>query len=231
MADQKPSQARPEFFVEARRDKKASEEAGRPIFKDVEMVRVRFAGDAKRELVAPAHEKFKLAPGGGHMLSYAEVWPDHYEAFKKGHDALASGTLIDLLPGLRPSQIAAFKAQGVPTIEALAALPDRTIAKIGPGTRDLVEQARAYLDEAHDRAAASAARAESDALKARVAELEALIAGKAGTPQKGDDVSAMSDDELRAFLNDRGISPRANASREKLEAAVRDVMASEAEAA
>lgn len=46
MADQKPSQARPEFFVEARRDKKASEEAGRPIFKDVEMVRVRFAGDA-----------------------------------------------------------------------------------------------------------------------------------------------------------------------------------------
>lgn len=64
-----------------------------------------------------------------------------------------------------------------------------------------------------------------------MAELEAMIAGKAGAPQKGDDVSAMSDDELRAFLNDRGISPRANASREKLEAAVRDVMASEAEAA
>ena len=43
-----------EFFQDAVQDPAASREAGRPVFKDMDMVRIRIPGDKGTVMVAPA---------------------------------------------------------------------------------------------------------------------------------------------------------------------------------
>lgn len=199
--------------------------ARRPIYDDKEMVRIRFAGDTKQTVEAPAHEKFKMdrpAPGQpsrGH-LSYAEVYAEEYRAFKSHDKQAQSGTPIAHLPFISPARQAELIAQNVHTAEALADLDDNVIGRLGMGTRDLVEQTRVWLGKADAAAQVAKAEAERDAVQARLAKLEAMLAAK----DKGADrFEAMDDDELRAFLAEHGAHPRANAAREKLLAAAREI--------
>ena len=69
------SQLHVEFFTDAREDKKASRAAGRPIYKDVELVRIKFPGDNKRMLVAPANDPSVMDKGSGRHITYAERFP------------------------------------------------------------------------------------------------------------------------------------------------------------
>lgn len=217
------------FFLQGRPDPKASREAGRPMFRDVEMCRIRFSGDRKKELVAPAHEPFQMRREDGQHMTYAERYPDHYAAFLKNKADAITGTPVSMLPGLTPSKVRELEASNIVTVEALAALPDRVIGKMGMGARELVERAKGFLDNARDNAATDAIRAENAELRERMARLEAMLSAPAAELQTGPET--MTTDELRAYLDERGVTPRANASREKLIEAVVALMADDEQVA
>ena len=71
---------------------------GRPIFDQQEQVFIRFAGDTKKELVAPAHQKCMRDPATGLWVSYAQAYQRRYEAFKSGEAAIGEGTPVEELP-------------------------------------------------------------------------------------------------------------------------------------
>lgn len=215
-----------EFYLEAMPDAAASRDAGRPMFKDVEMVSIKLVGDPANNLVARAHEKFQFVSdprdaAGGRYITYAERYPDHYSAFLRDAQAAEEGTPLEHLPFMTKSQIAEFKAQNIRTVEGLAGLADRLLK--GMGWRAMREQAKVWIEEADKMAAVTRVNAENDGLRARLAALEAKIAATPAAP--ADDIDGWTDDALRAYLEGRGISPRANAAHDKLVAAARDVMA------
>src|SRR6056297_2510859 len=158
-----------EFFSEAAKNVRKSEEEGRPVFEDVEKCRVRWVGDRGRVLVVPAHQPTYYSREHGRHISYAERFHRHYEEWRRTQDNAEPGTPLDVLPGIPPSRMAELRAQNVRTVENLAALSDRTLIKLGPGFREHREQAQAYLDRIGDDQATAK-------MEARIRELEAALA-------------------------------------------------------
>lgn len=169
-----------EFFTEAVQDKKASKNEGRPIFKDEEMVRIRFVGDNKRELVAPAHDRFKRGPEGGY-ITYADEFPRHYEAYKKGQEVIGDGTPISELPFMTEAKRKELRALNIHTAEALAHLDGTNLERLKMGGRDLKNQAAAWLEKAHGSADMTRFAAENAALHEQVEALKAQMAQLMGT--------------------------------------------------
>lgn len=220
-----------EFYVEAMEEPRASREQGRPIFVPTEMCLIRYVGDMTRTQVAPAHEKCFMAPKGddrGH-LSYAERFPDHYAAFKAGEVKMEVGTPLSMLPFMRTERIAELKAKNVTTAEGLAGLSEAAMKACGPATQGEVNQAKVWLGKSEQMAEVAKANARTAELEARLADMEAKFAAASASVAKPSTFDAMGDDELRAFLADRGITVRANAARERLieacKAAAEDVAA------
>lgn len=207
-----------EFFSQPERDPKASREEGRPIFRERELVRIKFVGDRKRELVAPAHEPFQMEQQSGMHMTYAERFPEHYAAFKATAASLDFGTPLAMLTSLTSSRIAELQVSAVTTVESLAAVSDSHLAKLGPTTRREREQAQDWLSRVREGAAVNRAAEENASLKERLAALEAKLAA---LPSQ--DSTEMSDDQMRAYLAERGVPVRANASREKMREAIAEL--------
>lgn len=234
MAD-KPKQIAVEFYSGFRENKRKSAELGRVVCDDVEMCRIRWYGDKNRDLHAPAHDQFKFDRATGRHLTYAEAFPDHYKAFKANQAQPEEGTPIEHLPFLTKGRIAELKAQNIRTAEALANLPDRLMQKVGMDGHMLRNQAKAWIDDADRAASLGKATAENDALRKRIEQLEKLMMQQS-VPQDApeqeevaaDDPESWTDDQLRGFLKEKGIPVRANQARDKLVAAVREMMGEEA---
>lgn len=219
------------FYHGVIRNQAKSEAAGRPIFDDKEMCEITFPGDRNRSVVAPAHEKaFMYRPGPGEedgkgFLTYAERYPEQYKRFKANDPtAERSGTQLDAMPGMTPARVFELRAQNIHTVEALANLSEAATVKLH--LRGERERAKAWLDNTAAAAIASAAVAEREALEQRFKALEAQMLAMKSPAASGPD--GWTDEALRAFLSERGASPRANAAHDKLVAAVRDIMEQEA---
>ena len=220
------------FYEEAVLDMALSEKAQRPIFKDMTLCEIKWVGSRLQSTIIPAHEKFRprrstknmkglygFEKTGG-MESPAEAFPEEWAAFQ-GLTTLRQGTVLERM-GLSKAKIAELNYMNIHTVEQLASLGDNGIAAIGPGGRALVEQAKAWVAETTDKEAAAAALAEKAAMEERIAKLEAALAGQ--TQAKiVDDFDAMDDDQLKAFIVSKGGNPRANAAREKLLQACREL--------
>lgn len=211
-----------------------SEQEGRKVYDDLEMCEIKFPGDISRTWVGPAHKAFSMfrpKPGEDSekgFLTPAERFPEHYKRFKATDpQAQRSGTPLEHLPFLTPAKVYELKAQNIFTAESLAHLSESAITKLH--VRPLVERTKVWLGEAEASAVVAKAQAEKQALadqfEALRAEIEALKAGKAPA---SDGPDGWSDEALRAFLADRGANPRANAARDKLVAAVQEIMEQEA---
>lgn len=86
-----------------------------------------------------------------------------YNAWKDGQEIPVDGTALAAWPGVTPEQVQAIQRLGLRTVEEVAAMTDSVIAKLPiPSPRDLVKQARAFL-EATDRGAAAKKVADQDA--------------------------------------------------------------------
>lgn len=216
-----------EFFTKAVEDKKKSRAEGRPIFKDVEFVRIRWAGDRNRMLVAPAHDKFARA-GGEHneMLTYAQVYPKHYAAFREGMEIASEGTPIEQLPFLTKARIEELKRQNVRTAEQLAHLDGTLLTNLGMGARPLKEQAQAYLANAAGSADTTRLAAENTELRdamqimqQQIDQMQAQVNPPAPQPvpaENGGEVGALGpfdewpDSQIRSWLKglDMQVPPR-----------------------
>jgi hypothetical protein len=211
-----------EFRNVAVENKVKSLKEGRPIYDQQEQVFIRFAGDTKKELVAPAHEKCMRDPSTGLWVSYAQVYHRHYEAFRTGQEAVGEGTPVEELPFIDAARRAELKALHIHTAEALAGLEGVNLTRLGMFGRELKEKARAYIDKARDSALETRLAAENAALTQRIAALEAqLSAGQilAEPPptsesrieENGNIFASWEGGALKAFIKERsGETPKGN---------------------
>ena len=197
----------PFFKTVAQQDMTASKKAGRPIFKDVEVVEVRIAGDRNFAPVFPAHAMWRRV--NGEEVTYAQRFADAYERFAAGKEQVADGTPLSELPFLTEAKRAELRALKVYTAEALASLDGKNLTNLGGQGREMKNQAIAYLEKSTGTAGATALAAEVEALRAELAAVRA-----------GDVEPAPADDEkeaLKARIADlTGSRPRGNPSVETL---------------
>lgn len=245
------------FMIEPVHNVAKSRAEGRPIFDEQEMVEIKFVGDPKKVLVAPAHDKFTRDGQTGEWISYAQAYHRHYEAFKTGEAAKGEGTPISELTFITASKRAELKALHIHTAEALAGLEGANLARLGMYGRELKDQATAYISHAKETALESRLSAENASLRARLELLEAKMqpvtdapapgslhelqgagydSGAAGHELQGRVAAVVfqtwPDADLRAFIKERtGAAPKGQPSHATLVAAVQKIMADEAQEA
>lgn len=99
------------FYRGTKRDNFASQEAGYPIEKGVDMLEIRQFGEkdsTKREVTTVDKQRF------------AQQWA----AYQQNREQTQDGTPLDMLFPKNPEVVATLKANNVHTIQALAAVPD-----------------------------------------------------------------------------------------------------------
>lgn len=220
-----------EFRTVAVENRAKSLKEGRPIFDRQEQVFIRFAGDTKKELVAPAREKCMRDPATGLWVSYAELYQRHYEAFKSGEAAIGEGTPVEELPFLDAARRAELKALNIHNAEALAGLEGQNLSRLGMFGRELKEKAKAYIEKARDSAVETRLAAENAALAQRIAALESELLGRSSPAAAPQDQPAAdepaidastpfdqwSDADLKAFIKEEtGHAPRGTPTHETL---------------
>jgi hypothetical protein len=228
-----------EFRNVAVENKAKSLKEGRPIYDQQEQIFIRFAGDTKKELVAPAHERCMRDPETGLWVTYAQVYHRHYEAFKTGLEAVGEGTPIEELPFVDAARRAELKALHIHTAEALSGLEGVNLSRLGMFGRELKEKAKAYIDRARDSALETRLAAENAALTVRIAALEEQLTGAHTPPESQASVEEQDslfddwdDGALKAFIKEHsGEAPRSNASHATLVRRARELFAAEKETA
>jgi hypothetical protein len=150
---------RAEFYSDAERDGFASTQAGRDIFRDVDLVKIFIPGSGTI-LVERVNE--------GHI----ERWPDEFRAFKAGKEAPLTGTPLTEWPLLKRAQIAELNYRNIRTVEDIALLSDLAVQNLGMGGVMLRSRARAFLDDAEHEALATKLVTENDNLRMRISTLE-----------------------------------------------------------
>jgi len=156
-------------------------ESGRPIFDEMEVVEIRFAGDRNRVSVFPAHElsaNIDQADGTSVPVTYAERFSEQYKQFKRNKTQAKSGTPLEELTFLTAAQRSELKALNIYTAETLADLENPGLKSLGPNGRDLKNQARAYLEHAAQASEPVRLAAENEELKRQLDDLKAQIKGK-----------------------------------------------------
>lgn len=101
------------FYKDSKHMPAASTDAGRPIFKPMDMVEIRQVGetDSLKEEVNEVHKM---------------RWPNQWQQYQSNQEQIVSGTpLIELFPGF-PEVIAQLRMINVHTIEGLIKVPDST---------------------------------------------------------------------------------------------------------
>lgn len=226
MAEQVNKLAFADFYNGTMRNDTESAKAGRPIFDDVEMVRIRWAGNTKNEFHGPANgrsDRPVVDPATNDK--YWPRWKDHpdfidaYEAFKKGQAIAASGTPLEEWPTLSTAKRAELKAINIMTVDQLANLDAAGMKRLGIEGPKLKEQAKAYLDRAAGAAVDARHAAERDEMQRQIDELKAMIQGGGeapkgikvarakAEPEADDDVSSspfwsMDDDSIRLWCKE-----------------------------
>lgn len=209
-----------EFYTDAKEDKAASAKEGRPIYRDVEMVRIRFPADRQRTLVRPALAEWRKV--NGQIVTYAQRFPEEYRRFKAGQAPVVHGMPLKEAPFLTEAQRRMLAALDVYTVEQLAGLEGQPVRNLGPNGREMVEKAKAFLETARGSADMTRLASENETLRRQLEALQQTVAGLAASQpapaaKPGTPFEAMSIDELKAAIKAAtGETPRGNPSRETL---------------
>ncbi len=147
----------PRFFIEAVENPIASQQAGRPIWNDVEMVEVNFPGNNLTKWVGRVTDEHR------------ERWPEHYRRFKAQEEQRPDGMPIEEWPMVTRAQVRELKALEMHTVEQIAAMSEIAIQRIGMGARDLKQKAQAYLAELDGVSTIRQTIEENERLKTQVA--------------------------------------------------------------
>lgn len=138
-----------------------SEQQGRPIFKDVDYIKIIFPGDKTKAVHRPVKEEDKLR--------FSKQW----EVYQKQGHLVIEGTPIEQWAPLTKSEVAELKAINIHTVESLAALPDTALSWLG--ARTMRDKAKAWLAQAVDGSAISALIAKNESQANKISALEAQV--------------------------------------------------------
>lgn len=178
------------FRMHTEPDPAATKKAGRPIWKEYEVVEIRFPANKQTVHVAPAHEVFKQAKDEyGEMMpvTYAIEYAEQYRKFKANEIQDQSGTPLSELPFMTQAKRLEMKALNIHTAEQLAALDGQPLKMLGMGGRELKNQAQAFLDLAAGSADVTKLAADNVDLRAQIADMrkemqDMIAAFKGGVP-------------------------------------------------
>lgn len=164
----------------------ASEEEGRPIFKDISHIKIMFPGDRTKQVCRPVkYQDDAYGPADKNRF------PRQWAAFEAQKEQTADGTPLAEWPMVTGSQVMEMKAMHVHTVDALASLSDSAIQNLGIGALGLREKAKLWLSKATDGAEMSQMVSKLqkqeetiELLQRQIAELTALYAQE-DQPRKG----------------------------------------------
>ena len=150
------------FRLDAVEDVLASEKAGRPIFRDIEVIEVRYPGEGAN--VLEVTDK--------HKAEYSEL----YAAFKSGQEQATTGTPLEQWPLITKAYCEEFKALGLRTVEQLAEANDNVRAKM-KGNYKYIKEAKEWLQNANsNQNQLLVEKKENEKLRARISALEDNVA-------------------------------------------------------
>ncbi len=162
-----------EFYSRPLKDEARTREEGRPIYEDVDYVKI----------VTPGSRDFVARPA---RTDDVERWRPQWDAYKAGQDQQATvGTPLSEWPQVTRAQVEELKYFGVHTVEQLADLRDGN-AQNFMGVLDLKNRAKAYLERAAEEAPAARLEAELADRDQRIAALEARIGDMASEAEKAE---------------------------------------------
>lgn len=150
------------FYREAIKNETKSVEAGRPIFDEVDLIKIMFPGQ-RDTVVARVNEHYKYR--------FAAQW----DRYSRGMDQSSSGTPLSQLGWMSMAQIAEYKALNCHTIEQLVGMPDAAAQRF-MGYHGIKQRAQQYLDMAKGLAPLTAMEEQLQKRDAQIAELEAKVA-------------------------------------------------------
>lgn len=209
------------FRNHVNRNEAKSKEAGRPIFDDVEICELRFAG-SKNVFVFPAtsfsHWDVDETTGEQVRVTYAERFPRQWQQFRSKEQQTKAGTPLDYLPWLTEGKKAEFRALNIFTVEALSVIDGFELKNLGPGGREYKEKALEFLASSNDVARITRMEAEIEELRAKNQILEedrkVVLNAREKIAAQYDN---MSDDQLREHVKAiTGIEPKGNLPRKTL---------------
>ena len=154
------------FYIKPSISQSASDAAKRPIYEDVEQVKIFTPGEKRSIVDRPATEidisRFRL----------------QYEKFKAGAEEQQSGTPLHFLPGLSASRVEEYKYSKILTVEQLAGASD-SAGQAFMGFNADKRRAAAYLQLADARAPVAEVderlSAENETLKLQLETLQKQI--------------------------------------------------------
>lgn len=142
------------FYKDVIKNEIKSTEAGRPIFDEVDLIRIMTPG-SRDSFTGDATEQ------------YQQRFPQQWARYRAGKDQKLSGTPLNQIPWLSIGQIAEFNAVNCHTVEQLVGMSDALSQKF-MGHHAIKQRAQLYLDSAK-------AEAPSLKLQAELAKRDEVI--------------------------------------------------------
>ena len=213
------------FKFHAKKNEGRSLAEGRPIYEDEEICEIRVPG-SRDVKVFPANAfcGWIIDPQTGeqHSRTYADRFLQQYRQFQMHATQTKSGTPLEHVPFLTDARRAELRASNVYTLESLADIEGVELKNLGPGGRDMKNQAVAFIDASKSTAPVLQLQAELEAIKARNAILEEDAArlkeiAKAKAPRPENAFEEMSPEQLREYITAQtGQAPQGNNSHKTL---------------
>ena len=167
-----------QFYKKSMKQEDASAEAGRPIFKEFDFVRIMIPGDNLTEIDTYAQES--------HKQRFPRQWA-HYLNQTAGHQDIV-GTPLDQWPQVTRSQAEELRGLKFYTVEAIADCSDQQLQRIGMvagmSPHNFRLKAKAFLNLANDSAEVAQRESELQALKEENAKIKAETDAKLAAMQE-----------------------------------------------
>jgi hypothetical protein len=167
-----------QFYKKSMKQEDASNEAGRPIFKEFDFVRIMIPGDNLTEIDTYAQES--------HKQRFPRQWA-HYQNQTAGHEDIV-GTPLDQWPQVTRSQAEELRGLKFYTVEAIADCSDQQLQRIGMvagmSPHNFRLKAKAFLNLANDSADVAQREAELQALREENAKITAETDAKLSKMQE-----------------------------------------------
>jgi hypothetical protein len=167
-----------QFYKKSMKQEDASNEAGRPIFKEFDFVRIMIPGDNLTEIDTYAQES--------HKQRFPRQWA-HYQNQTAGHEDIV-GTPLDQWPQVTRSQAEELRGLKFYTVEAIADCSDQQLQRIGMvagmSPHNFRLKAKAFLNLANDSAEVAQRESELQALKEENVKIKAETDAKLAAMQE-----------------------------------------------
>jgi hypothetical protein len=167
-----------QFYKKSVKQNEASDEAGRPIFKEFDFVRIMIPGDNLTEIDTYAQES--------HKQRFPRQWA-HYQNQVANHEDVI-GTPIDQWPQVTRSQADELRGLKFHTVESIADCSDQQLQRIGMvagmSPFNFRLKAKAFLNLANDSAEVAQREAEMQALRQENDKIKAETDAKLAAMQE-----------------------------------------------